>query len=330
MPELAVSYGTKGAEMRTKIAYFCLAAFLCMTILAAGVSEKTSGLRFRFADAAEAAELLLSNRSYYENLNQLDLDYRMQKKGARLEELEALTAKQTRDFTQEEKEILTSAMMQIERHCRERGYTLPVIDEIVFVKTTMKGELDAAAFTHGTQIYLKDDVFTFGRPAIEELMAHELFHCLTRSHPEFRKSMYQILGFTIAEKDFDFGPKVRSFMLSNPDVGHHDTYATFDIHGKMMDCAVVFTSEKPFEKPGDMAFENVLVGLVPITDLSFMYTADEASNFWDVFGRNSNNVIDPEETLADNFSFAVLYGPEGKEYETPEIIYAIDAILRQR
>ena len=34
-------------------------------------------------------------------------------------------------------------------------------------------------------------------------------------------------------------------------------------------------------------------------------------------------------TMADNFSYVILYGTEGREYPTPEIIQAIDAMLRE-
>ena len=41
-------------------------------------------------------------------------------------------------------------------------------------------------------------------------------------------------------------------------------------------------------------------------------------------------VFDPrrEETLADNFSYTLLYGLDGRDYKTPEIIEAIDAYLK--
>jgi hypothetical protein len=73
----------------------------------------------------------------------------------------------------------------------------------------------------------------------------------------------------------------------------------------------------------------MVTGLVPIDDMTTMYTSDDAANFWDVFGRNTDYVVDPEETMADNFSFAVIYGLEGKKYKTPEIIQAIDALLKK-
>ena len=92
--------------------------------------------------------------------------------------------------------------------------------------------------------------------------------------------------------------------------------------------AAVDGAMAPFEQPGDSFFELGVTGLVPVDDLGTMYTSDDAANFWDVFGRNTDYVIDPEETLADNFAFTILSGPEGREYQSPEIIAAIDALLK--
>ena len=77
------------------------------------------------------------------------------------------------------------------------------------------------------------------------------------------------------------------------------------------------------------AEETDMTGLVPIDDLSTIYSSEEADNFWDVFGNNTDYVIDPEETMADNFSFTIVYGTNAEEYETPEIIEKIDAFLRE-
>lgn len=60
------------------------------------------------------------------------------------------------------------------------------------------------------------------------------------------------------------------------------------------------------------------------------YTKEQASNFDEVFGKNTGYVIDPEECMADNFSFAVRFGmegPRGDGYANPEIIEGIIKIL---
>ena len=95
-----------------------------------------------------------------------------------------------------------------------------------------------------------------------------------------------------------------------------------------MDCVVLFTCSKPFEKAGDSFFGAMETSLVPVDDLSTVYTKDDAENFWEVFGGNTTYVIDPEETMAGNFAYTLVYGLEGKDYATPEIIQAIDAYLK--
>ncbi len=314
--------------------YALLLICLFLLISTALCSAEDSTFDYRFADAEEAAELLLSNRNYYDNLSQNDLNFRMQKLDATLTELETFTAQQTLNWTDEEKAAVDTAMAAIEKVCSERGYTLPVTDGIVFAKTTMHEECDAGAYTHGTQIYLGERLLRTGLSEepealtfFQETVAHELFHCLTRNHPDFRADMYSILGFTVVEEDYNFAPEIKDIIISNPDVGHHNSFASFEINGDMKDCTVIFTTPKLFEQPGDNFFTGMVTGLVPIDDLSVMYTAEEAANFWDVFGKNTGYVIDPEETMADNFAYTIIYGME-REYETPEIIEAIDTYLK--
>ena len=304
---------------------------LCLCLAAPVAAAEGRMFDYRFADARETARLLTGNREYYEQLTQNDLDFRMQKKGATLEEMEAFAAAQALDYTDDEKAAIDSAMTAIESACAARGFALPPTDGIVFAKTTMAEECDAGAYTHGTQIYMGESIMACGtsddpdyQAFFREVVAHELFHCLTRNHPDFRAAMYGVLGFTVADADFELSDAIRERMISNPDVEHHDAWASFDIGGQKRDCVVVFTTGKPFEQPGDSFFDDMVTGLVPIDDLSTMYTSDDASNFWDVFGRNTDYVTDPEETLADNFSYAILYGMDNPDnYATPEIIEAI-------
>jgi len=312
-----------------------LVLVMVLSLLLPACLAEGDGIGYRFADAKEAAELLLSNRDYYDNLTQNDLNFRLQKLDATLAELEAFAAKQTLDYTDAEKARIDQSLALIQKNCAERGYVLPPMDGIVFAKTTMAEECDASAYTHGTQIYLGERLMRYGldeNPKAQELfdtiVAHELFHCLTRNHPDFRAAMYGILGFTVVDEDYVFPQEIREQIISNPDVGHHNSCAAFEINGQMTNCAVVFTTRKPFAEAGDSFFDGMVTGLVPIDDLSTMYTAEDAANFRDVFGWNTDYVIDPEETLADNFADTVIFGLDGKEYKTPEIIQAIDALLK--
>ena len=81
-------------------------------------------------------------------------------------------------------------MDRLEGIIEERGYHLPPLDEITFICTTMKDESDASAYTHGTQIYLNGNYIDSCNEDSEKetvflyIMAHELFHCLTRCNPD--------------------------------------------------------------------------------------------------------------------------------------------------
>lgn len=295
----------------------------------------------RYATASEAKDLLFSNREYYAGFSQNDLDYRMQKTGATMEEYQAFAAKQTLDFTDDEKAMLDKRLAEMAKSVAERGYTLPPLDEIVFVKTTMAEERSAGGYTHGTTVFLAASILEYlaqhtkdGDPAtlVTEFLWHEIFHCLTRNNPDFRANMYQLIHFTIRDTDFVLPPSVREYHISNPDVEHHDASAIFRIDGKDVECFTDFITTQHFQKKGDEFFDYATTALVPVDGTDVFYKPEQVSNFDEVFGANTKYVVDPEECMADNFAFALTWGTAGRDgngYNSPHIIEGILAYLSQ-
>ncbi|MBR2546862.1 MAG: hypothetical protein IKF07_01540 [Eubacterium sp.] len=295
--------------------------------------EYTPQLKFQFASKDEGRELMFSNKDYYLGFSKNDLEFKLQKKDAMMTDYLDFAGKQVMDFTDEEKALVERFMADMEDELKNEGYDLPPLDEIIFIKTTMHEETGAAAYTHGTQIYIGEQVLSRvlngdkeDAEMCESILWHELFHCLTRCNPDFRKNMYKLISFTVVEDDYEIPPSVFVYHISNPDVEHHNSYATFNIDGKDIDCFTDFVTTKHFEKKGDSFFDTGTTALIPIDGSDIYYTPEEADNFDEVFGKNTDYVIDPEECMADNFSFAMQYGkdgPEGKGYPTPEIINGI-------
>ena len=88
---------------------------------------------------------------------------------------------------------------------------------------------------------------------------------------------------------------------------------------------------KHFENEGEYILDNKTTALIPIDGSDFYYLPEDASDFYDVFGSNTDYVVDPEECMADNFAYAVIYGingPQGQGYATPEIIKGIIYYLK--
>lgn len=301
-------------------------------------------IKFRFADLKEAQKLYLSNTEYLNNFSKYDLEYKLNKKDATLEEFKDFGVSQMLEFTTKEKELISKQIADMEKTLENQKMNLPFYEEIIFIKSTQKEENGSLAYTHSTQIYLGEKLFDYfddknirKRFFFETVIWHELFHCITRTNKTFRKDMYKIINFTVMEKDFIIPKSIYDISISNPDVEHHDSYATFNINGKNIDCYMVLTASKPFNKPGDCFFNCMQSSIVPIDSKGEYYLPEDAKNFWEIFGKNTPYVIDPEECLADNFSYAILNEEYKKCFEikmtklnfkNPEIIEKIINYLK--
>ena len=323
--------------------------------------DSVGKIRYHCASKAEGQQLIVANTDYYNSLNQMDLDWRMRKKGATKEELVDFAKSCVQEFTDKEKERIAGAIAYIEKRLHEMGAILPFPkDDIVFIKTNMQEEGGAGAYTHKTEIYIganvvrcnesKDGMLRLGGNNIQlySLVAHELFHCLTRNSPEFRREIYKLLGFTVMDKDIVFATAIQQKILSNPDVEHIDNYAEFTIKGKKRKCELMVLYTHSWEEAvaveGEEAtfFNYNQSVLVPIDKPNKYYPISKASDFWDIIGHNTGYVLAPEETLADNFSFVVIDGlgrnsniasakekeDSQVEYNTPQLIDNIILFLK--
>ncbi len=156
-----------------------------------------------------------------------------------------------------------------------------------------------------------------------------LSHCLSRLFPEYRKALYSLIHFRVLDEDIDLPQEIRDVIVANPDVEHHNSTAVFTINGIKTECYLVFLTDTVFEKPGDMFFTGMYTGIVPLGETR-IYREDEVEDFWDVVGRNTDYAEDPEEIMAENFSFAIEKLDNGeKEYSNPEILEGIIDYLKQ-
>ncbi len=323
-------------SLKKAISIMAIIAIVAGALCSCAANKKRVHILYRFASAEEGRELMLSNEeNYYSHFSQNDLDFKMQKTGATMEEYKAFAAEQVLDFSASEKSFIKRRIRNIEKILDKNGFELPELEEIVFIKTTMEEELGASGYTHGTQIYLNSTVISAyslmsflpeTAQLADELICHELFHCLTRSNPEFRKDMYSLINFTVVDSDYELPDSVFEYHISNPDVEHHNSYATFIIDGQEIDCFTDFVTTMHFEEAQSTFFACSETALVPIDGTDTYYTPAQASNFYEIFGENTGYVVDPEECMADNFAYAIVYGIEGRDkqgYPSPEIIQGV-------
>ena len=293
-----------------------------------------SKIPHRFASAEEGRELLLSNTDYYSHFTQNDVDYRLGRNGGTVDELMQATADEIKGFNIFERLIMDHNIANMVSKLNQNGYELPQIEEIVYINTAMSTEgISASGYTHRNEIYLSTinivtSIIPGGDEYFEHLMWHELFHVLTRNDPEFRADVYSLIHFTIADHDFEIPPCLQAYVYSNPDVEHHDSYATFNIEGQATECFFAWIVTADYTEGASGVPSEV--ALVPIDGTDVFYRREQASDFDEILGTNNDYVKDPEEYMANNFADAMQYGiegPNGEGYPNPEIIQGIIDIV---
>ena len=287
----------------------------------------------KYADKAEGIAYFEKNDAYYNNLSQRDLNWRMKKTGANVAELREYAKQQVRDFTDEEKQYLDNRLAHISQRFDEIGFKYSLDKDIVFVKTTMSEEMDAGGYTFENYIFLGesmiDEYLEKGEDyfnTMDEILAHEICHVLSRNDRDFRAKLYKSIGFELGNEP-EFSGEVREKILSNPDVEKYDCFSYFTVNGEKKKGTVVSVFNEDY-KEGEYAFKYIVPYVVFYDEPNKIYPISEILDFYEVFGKNTEYIIAAEECLADNFSFAVVYG-ENQDYESPEIIKYILNVMKE-
>lgn len=323
--------------------------------------DKSRIIPYRFASREEGVRLRMSNTAYFEAQTPREMSWKLERPDVSSAYFKAVAKAQIQEFTPDEKKAVDATMDFFKERMSTLGIRLPFHEEIVFIKSDMKDEGRAAGYTQKNQSYLgslclartvraflKDpeyraDYAEFRLLVFRELVSHEMFHCLTRGDALFRRRMYSLIGFTVADQDIEFGPSVREAILHNPDVERYDDSAEFTIGGRKRRCILLPTLPQSYADAVSMNgcanfFDDAQVVLVPLDQPDTMIPLEDATDFYDVVGRNTDYVMSSEECLAENFSALITYGPDGRydsmdktvtPYETPQLIMDLHNTLRR-
>jgi len=290
-------------------------------------------LNLKFVPKDEAANLLRLEDDISHRWNKFDILSRLKGKEGDKNDLLEFIAQQACDWTTDEVAFLRKTQNSINNVIREKGLRLRYPEEIRMLKTTMMEEDGAGGYTRDNYIVLIDRIKTAPQYIASLLVAHETFHILTRNNAEFRKRMYNLIGFNILPREVEFPQELKERIITNPDVIRHDSYATFTIDGKQTDCAMVIYTKTPYEGGGVLKYMNM--GLVAIDKdnckaiekdgKAVIYSIDDAEDFYKKVGKNTNYAFDPEEILAENFSFLLT---NKQDLETPELVQKMEEICK--
>lgn len=311
-----------------------LAAACCCFATTGIAQENKNPLSYRFATKAEAQMLITDIDNYTSNWNQFDIEIRLQKTDGKKSELLRMAMDETRNWSDKEKDNVRQALKRIQDQIAKQKYTLPLTEEVVIVKTTQKEEGGSTAYTRKNWIALGEQALGLQADSLAQIIAHELFHILTREDHVFKKAVYATIGFNVLDREIIFPSDIGQKRISNPDVSRYDSYATFTVNGEKTNCVLMLYSDKPYN--GGNLTEYMQTGLIPLNEQfipiqengkTLIYPLSAASDFLETTGENTAYTIDPEEIAAENFRHALMNTGEVK---TPKIIKDIQAILKKK
>ena len=289
--------------------------------------------KIKFASIVKANKLLTIEDDFTKSWSQFDIDSRLHNKNSTREKLFDFITNQTREWSSEEQSKIFSIFKSIDKQIENQGFKINFPNEIYFIKTTGDEEGGAAGYTRANYVVLKDNILSQTDEALKQTIVHELFHILTRNNPDFRKTMYSVIGFNLMN-DVAYPENLKAYRITNPDAPQVDSYINIKVGEQSKDCMMILYSNQDYN--GGDFFEYLNVGFLSLTGDSIktieysdnkpvIYSLKQATDFFEQVGRNTQYNIHPEEILADNFTFAIL---NKSGLPNPEIVNEIKKKLK--
>jgi hypothetical protein len=179
------------------------------------------------------------------------------------------------------------------------------------------------------------------------LLAHEVFHILSRADSWLRDDLYALFGFKTLE-GFAYPAELDKRRISNPDAFEHLHTLTVQSGSESIDVLPVIQSQLPLKKVIQLPdFFAVLAIVLLSVDTNtgeahrdgngdlITYNFDN-TNWGSLMARNSPYIIHPEEVLADNFATLMEWrshgvlppaNPDGFPANDVDLLAAIEDVL---
>ncbi len=313
----------------------CLVAMAVRPCMAADQALLVGETIVRFAPVEEGQAAIAAEDDFVRSLSKFDLQ-------ARLQTTDDVTVDQWRSFAKGE--VRAFEPMQIARVTesierlkpRLEKLNLPLPKTVLLVRTTGKEEGNAT-YTRASAIMLPDKVLAYQPDQLDRLMAHELFHVLSRNNRTLRSDLYAVIGFQTCPP-IALPPSLAPRKMTNPDAPLVDSYIEITDGDKTYIAApVLYASKKEYDpKAGgslfsymtfrllviekrDGAWEPVMMGDQPV-----VIDPKGLPAYFEKIGKNTQYIIHPDEILADNFVHLVM---GAQNLATPRIVERMGRML---
>jgi hypothetical protein len=269
-----------------------------------------------FSSPADGRRLLGTRDAFVERLSAFDRSARLKTdKAVPEQQFLEFAAKNVLAWEPPEEDQIQTVYRGLQPRLKDLRVAFP--KTIHLIKTTGLEE-GAAAYTRTNAIILPKQKLKKG--VATDLLAHELFHVLSRHNPALRDRLYDSIGFKKCG-EIPFPDSLASRKLTNPDAPVNEHAIRLEAGGeKVWVVPILFSSADTYDvsKGGEFfdylefrfllvskeaTFQNLKKTYDPQSPV--LFKQDQVSGFFEQIGRNTQYTIHPEEILADNFMILV-------------------------
>jgi len=298
------------------------------------------GAKIHFASASEGSRTLKTRDDFVQRLSPFDRAARM--KVARVvseDEYLAFVGRNVIDWPQEQIQLVSKVIDALRPQLGDLSLALPATIQLI---QTTGNEEGGAAYTRGAAIILTKDELTKDAETLKRLIAHELFHILSRQNPELREKLYRIIGFEKCN-EIELPPELKRRKITNPDAPRNDHFIRLQIDNReclavpiLLSTAEIYDTKRGGEFFAYLQFQFLVVEksagsetFKPAYEGSSpkVVGPERVSGFMEQIGRNTEYVIHPEEVLAENFALLVL---NKVNVASPQILQKMREVLANK
>lgn len=317
-------------------------ALLCVVVTIAEADAQSSA-RLNgqslvvFTDLASAQDALGAHDLFTDTMSAFDRMSRMQvATDPGIDAYLTFVRASAMQWTPEETQRLTTLISALAEQCQP--YVLPLPQEVLLIKSSGEEE-GGAPYTRGSAIILPAPFLQADDARIQNVLAHELFHVMSRHSADFRWSTYEIVGFNRCNNDIAYPPTLAPRKITNPDGYNFDFTIVVEYDDEKINVVpvIVSTSETYDVDAGGGFFSYLHFALMVVDNADGNWVAriregdavllepDDVDGYFEQIGRNTRYIIHPDEIMADNFAL-LLRAPD--EVATPRITDALAEVLR--
>lgn len=291
-----------------------------------------------FASIEQARAVLGARDDFVARLSPFDRMARVRSAGEVSEtEYLAFARAAAREWSNDERARITAALAAIEPKLDE---LLPELNAPILLIKTSGEEEGGAGYTRANAVMLPQALAD--KASLERLLAHEIFHVVSRNHPELKHALYEAIGFKECG-ELALPPALAVRKMTNPDAPANEHCIEVQVDGaNAWAMPILLSREERYDPAAGVPFFGYLTLSMMLVEPAANAGAparpverdgapvilpfNQVGGVFEQIGHNTEYVIHAEEILSSNFELLV-HGDAA--VRSPDVLARIRAELER-